>query len=74
MIAGSIGPSHGFVHVLDFEQPVSFLGLNVNAGDIVHADRHGAVVIPSAVLPDMVDSIKKLISSKELILKPARES
>ena len=27
VLAGSIGPSHGFVHVLDFDQPVEVFGL-----------------------------------------------
>ena len=73
VIANSIGPSHGFVHVLDFDRPVSFFGLNVGPGDVVHADRHGAVVIPEQVLPDMAISIEKLLHSEKLILGPARE-
>ena len=73
VIANSVGPSHGFVHVLDFDQAVSFFGLRVDPGNIVHADRHGAVVIPNEVLPLMLDSIEKLINSESLILGPARE-
>ena len=32
VLAGSIGPSHGFVHVLDFDQPVEVFGLNLKPG------------------------------------------
>ncbi|MEE2865515.1 MAG: RraA family protein, partial [Pseudomonadota bacterium] len=46
VVAGSIGPSHGFVHVRELGTPVSIFGLTVQDGDLVHADRHGAVVIP----------------------------
>ena len=73
VIAGSIGPSHGFVHVLDFAQPVAFLGLTIKPDDVIHADRHGAVVIPNEVLPHMLEAIAKLLESEKLILEPARQ-
>ena len=46
VVAGSIGPSHGFVHVRSVGQPVTIFGMHVVDGDLVHADRHGALVIP----------------------------
>ncbi|WP_245295282.1 RraA family protein [Manganibacter manganicus] len=46
IIAGSIGPSHAFVHVREVGTEVSVFGMKVRDGDLVHADRHGAVVIP----------------------------
>ena len=49
VIAGSIGPSHGFVHVREVGTPVTVMGLTVSPGDLVHADRHGAVVVPPEV-------------------------
>lgn len=73
VLAGSVGPSHGFVHVVDFDQPVSVFGLNVNPGDFVHADRHGAVVVPEDVLPVIGESIAKMQASEALILEPARQ-
>lgn len=73
VLAGSIGPSHGFVHVVDFDQPVSVFGLNVRPGDFVHADRHGAVVVPEDVLPVLGGAIAKMQASEALILDPARE-
>lgn len=72
VLAGSVGPSHGFVHVVDFDQPVSVFGLNVRPGDFVHADRHGAVVVPEDVLPVLGDAIAKMQASEALILDPAR--
>ena len=47
-IAGSIAPSHAHVHHVDFGSDVLVLGMWVRNGDLVHADRHGAVVIPKA--------------------------
>lgn len=72
VVAGSIGPSHGFVHVREIGTPVEVFGLTVNDGDLVHADRHGALVIPEDVIPDLEAAIQKLLSTEQLILEPAR--
>ena len=73
VIAGSIGPSHAFVHVREFSNPVSVFGLAVEEGDLVHADRHGALVIPSLVIPSLQHAIEKLIATERLVLDPARK-
>ncbi|MHA6267142.1 RraA family protein [uncultured Aliiroseovarius sp.] len=73
VIAGSIGPSHGFVHVKDIGQPVSVFGLRVADGDLIHADRHGALVIPPEVLPDLDAAIRRLLDTEKLVLDPARQ-
>ena len=71
VIAGSIGPSHAFVHVREFGKPVSVFGLEVEEGDLVHAERHGALVIPSLVIPSLQHAIEKLIATERLVLEPA---
>ena len=73
VVAGSIGPSHGFVHVRSIGQSVRIFGLNVAQGDVVHADRHGAVVIPPEVIPALAAAILKLQETEKLILTPARQ-
>lgn len=74
VVAGSIGPSHGFVHVRTLGQPVRIFGLAVAQGDLVHADRHGAVVIPSEAVPALGPAILNLHETEKLILIPARQS
>lgn len=74
VVAGSVGPSHGFVHVRELGTPVTIFGLTVEQGDLVHADRHGALVIPPEVLPVLEMAINKLFASEKLILEPARKS
>lgn len=73
VIAGSVGPSHGFVHVRELATPVNVFGLTVNNGDLVHADRHGALVIPPEVLPALKASVEKMFAAEKLILEPARQ-
>ncbi len=72
VIAGSTGPSHAFVHVTEIGVPVNVFGLAVQDGDLVHADRHGALVIPDDVIDHLFDAINKLMANEKLVLEPAR--
>ena len=73
VLAGSVGPSHGFVHVVDFAKGARVFGLDVDEGDLVHADRHGAVIIPPAVVPDLAAAIETLFRAEDCILGPAKK-
>ena len=72
VVAGSIGPSHGFVHVRSINQPVRIMGMDVRPGDLIHADRHGAVVIPPEVVDQLAGAIRKMQETERLVLEPAR--
>ncbi|WP_299201927.1 RraA family protein [uncultured Tateyamaria sp.] len=67
VVAGSVGPSHGFVHVVDYDQPVQIHGLDIRPGDLVHADRHGAIVIPEDVVPKLAEAIATLVRSETIV-------
>ena len=73
VIAGGIGPSHAMIHVVDFGEPVEIFGLRVRPGDLVHADLHGAVVVPPEVYDTLPAAIDKLLELETFILGPARE-
>ena len=73
VIAGSIGPSHAFVNVCEIGTPVTIFSMQVNDGDLIHADRHGAVVIPPEVIPHLEEAIRKMFDTEKLILEPARK-
>ena len=73
VLAGSVGPSHGFVHVLKIGDPVEVMSMSVCQGDLIHADRHGALVIPTDVVSLLKNAIKKVIDSEAIVLVPARE-
>lgn len=62
ILAGSVSPSHGFAQVVTIGQPVAIYGLPIEDGDLLHADRHGAVIIPAdalAALPRCIDTIMR---------------
>ena len=73
VVAGSVGPSHGFVHVVDYDQPVRIHGLDVRPGDLVHADRHGAVVVPEDVVPRLRDAIATLVRSETIVFDAVKD-
>lgn len=71
VVAGSIGPSHGFVHVREIGTEVTVHGLRIAPGDLIHADRHGALVIPDDILPRLADAIETLLRTEKIVLEPA---
>jgi len=73
VVAGSIGPSHMFVHVTELDVPVTIFDLTIQPGELIHADLHGAVVIPDDVLPKLGNAIESLLSTEQIILEPARQ-
>ncbi|WP_299281226.1 RraA family protein [uncultured Tateyamaria sp.] len=72
VVAGSIGPSHGFVHVVDYDQPVRIHGLDIRPGDLIHADRHGAVVIPPDVVAGLSDAIATLMRAEGIVFEAVK--
>ncbi len=73
VVAGSVGPSHGFVHVREIDTAVSVFGLTVNPHDLIHADRHGALVVPEDVVDQLEGAIQKLLSTERIILDAATQ-
>ena len=73
VLAGSIGVSHGFVHVVEIGTPVNVMGLEVTQDALIHADRHGALVIPPHAIMDLEQAIKTVMTNEAIILGPARD-
>ncbi len=72
MLAGSIGPSHAYVHVVEFGVAVNVHGMAAQSGDLVHADRHGAVVVPADKIGEMKAALDGLMRREAAIIKAAR--
>ncbi|HRK19432.1 MAG TPA: RraA family protein [Hyphomicrobiaceae bacterium] len=73
VLAGSIAPSHARVHLADFGKQVRVAGMVVKSGDLIHADRHGAVVIPEAVAAKIPAACDLLARKEAVILDMARK-
>jgi regulator of RNase E activity RraA len=72
MLAGSLSPSHAYVHVVEFGAPVTIHGMAVKSGDLVHADRHGAVVVPVNKIDAMQAALDGLAKQEARIIAAAR--
>jgi regulator of RNase E activity RraA len=72
MLAGSYGPSHAYVHVVEFGTPVSVHGMTTKSGDLIHADRHGAVVVPADKVDAMQAALDGLMKQEARIIAAAR--
>lgn len=72
IIAGSVGPSHAFSHVTGFGMPVEVFGLSVRQGDLIHADRHGAIVIPPDVIDGLEEAIGTLLETERVVIEAAQ--
>jgi 4-hydroxy-4-methyl-2-oxoglutarate aldolase len=66
--AGSVMVSHAYVHMIDFGTPVTIGGLEINPGDLIHADRHGVQVIPHAIARDIADACEKIVAHERTII------
>ena len=74
ILASAIGVSHAFVHVVEYDVTVNVFGMEVEPGEWIHADRHGAVVIPDEVVGKLETAVKDLTDSENLVLEPARNA
>jgi len=72
MLAGSVAPSHAHVHLVDFGSQVTVAGMLVNSGDLIHADRHGAVVVPVAVAREIPKACDLLARREAVLLTAAK--
>jgi regulator of RNase E activity RraA len=72
LLAGVVGPSHAWVRVEEIGGEVTVHGMTVRHGDLIHADRHGAVVIPPDVVERVPAAIELLSRREAAILRVAR--
>jgi regulator of RNase E activity RraA len=71
-LAGMINPSHAWIHVVDWGMTVNVHGMECDDGDLVHADLHGACVIPIASAADVVEEAKRIMARERIVIDAAR--
>lgn len=73
LLAGAIGPSHAWARIERIGGAVTVAGMEVRPGDLIHADRHGAVVIPPDAAPAVPDAAERIARREAEILDAARQ-
>ena len=72
VLADRVGPSHAFVHPVGFGTPVTVAGMRVKDGDLIHADQHGAVVVPEDVAVDVPEAAAMIARREGVIIRAAQ--
>jgi regulator of RNase E activity RraA len=72
VLCGKVTPSHAWVHAIAYGGVVDVFGMVVRSDDLIHADRHGAVVIPRDVAREVARAAELCARREEPILKVAR--
>lgn len=73
MLADRVGPSHAFVHPVDFGSDINVAGMRVSSGDLIHADQHGAVAIPIEVAADVPEAAAGIAKRERVIINAAQQ-
>ena len=73
LLAGAVGPSHAYVHLVGVAVPVTVAGMTVHPGDLLHADRHGAVVVPHAAAAKLVDAAARVARQEATLIEASKQ-
>jgi len=71
-LAARISASHAYAHPVSVGGEVDVLGLRVREGDLVHADRHGAVIVPPERVRALPAAAREVAAREARILAVAR--
>jgi regulator of RNase E activity RraA len=72
IVGGRIGPSHAHIHMVQMRCEANVFGMLAHDGDVVHADFHGAVVIPDDAVRKLPEAIALIARREKAILDIAR--
>src|SRR5689334_6078986 len=73
VLAGSIMPGHAHVHLVEFGGTVSVFGMVVSANDVIHCDRHGAVVVPYDVVEKIPGAVDLLTRREKVLIEASKQ-
>jgi regulator of RNase E activity RraA len=71
-LAARIAASHAHAHPASVGGEVEVLGLRVREGELVHADRHGAVIVPQEWVRALPAAAREVAAREARILAVAR--
>lgn len=72
VLGGRVGPSHAYVRVTAVDVPVRVFGLDIAPGDLIHADKHGAVRLTPDEAQALPEAIATIIGAEQELLASAR--
>lgn len=66
--------SHGYIHLEELGCPVEPGGMTVYPGELIHADRHGVLVVPSEPAPSLAEACRAAAHAGEPVIMRCREA
>lgn len=66
--------SHAHVHLIESGTVVTVCGMTVRPGDLIHADYHGAIVIPAEIAKKIAGACKRAVEAEDALLNPCRRA
>ena len=70
--ARGAGVSHGYVRVESAAQPVTVGGLRVSPANLIHADQHGVLLIPTQIAAELPAAADRVIAGEQNLLNWVR--
>lgn len=67
--ARGAGVSHAYVRVESAGEPVEIGGLKVAPGDLIHADRHGVLLVPAQIAAELPAAADKIIEREQTFIR-----
>ena len=74
LLSGLVAPSRAHVHLCEFACEVNIHGMTVHDGNLIHADKHGAVVIPHEVVREIPRALDLMNRKEKVIIDAARSA
>ena len=66
--------ARGNTHIEEYGCPVVVCGLEIKPGDLIHADRHGAVIIPNEIADRVAAACRDMQRAELAVLEPCRKA
>jgi 4-hydroxy-4-methyl-2-oxoglutarate aldolase len=66
--ANAVLVSHAYVRLVEINVPVKVGGLIVRPGDVIHADQHGAQVVPKDLVPRIPEAVADVAARERRII------
>jgi 4-hydroxy-4-methyl-2-oxoglutarate aldolase len=66
--AGGVCVSHAYVHLVEFGSPVEVGGVTVKSGDLIHADKHGVLIVPEQIVAQIPAAVAQVSEREQRIM------
>ncbi|HLH69509.1 MAG TPA: RraA family protein [Candidatus Dormibacteraeota bacterium] len=69
LFARGPGVSHAYVRLESVGEPVTVAGLTVRPGDLLHADRHGVLLVPHEIAAELPAAADRIIEREQAFIR-----